>query len=351
MVRPVVTIRDVAREAGVSVATVSRALNGHANVAEPVRKQVEAVAQRLRYSPHGAARSLSSRSTQTIGVVLPDLHGEFFSELIRGIDAVARARGRHLLLSSYHGDPEQQAAALRAMRGRVDGLLVMSPFADQPGFLEENLPPLPAVLVNTHQAEPAWPAFEVDNHAGAMAMTAHLLALGHRRIAFIAGPEHNYDAQERLRGFREAIAAHPGASGCEYPGDFDEATGHRAGQAILAAGERPQAVFAANDMMALGCLYAFAQAGVRVPQDIALAGFDDIPLARFVHPSLTTMRVSIAQLGGRAVERLLDQIEAGADVAGPASDEVADRHVLAPELVVRASSGGPEHPASGTGPG
>ena len=104
-------------------------------------------------------------------------------------------------------------------------------------------------------------------------------------------------------------------------------------------------------MMALGCLYAFAQAGVRVPQDIALAGFDDIPLARFVHPSLTTMRVSIAQLGGRAVERLLDQIEAGADVAGPASGEVGDRHVLAPELVVRASSGGPEHPASGTGPG
>jgi len=351
MVRPVVTIRDVAREAGVSVATVSRALNGHANVAEPVRKQVEAVAQRLRYSPHGAARSLSSRSTQTIGVVLPDLHGEFFSELIRGIGAGARARRKHMLLSSYHGDPEQQAAALRAMRGRVDGLLVMSPFADQPRFLEENLPPLPAVLVNTHQAEPAWPAFEVDNHAGAMAMTAHLLALGHRRIAFIAGPEHNYDAQERLRGFREAIAAHPGASGCEYPGDFDEATGHRAGQAILAAGERPQAVFAANDMMALGCLYAFAQAGVRVPQDIALAGFDDIPLARFVHPSLTTMRVSIAQLGGRAVERLLDQIEAGADVAGPASGEVADRHVLAPELVVRASSGGPEHPASGTGPG
>lgn len=351
MDRQPVTIRDVAREAGVSVATVSRALNGHANVAEGVRRHVQEVAQRLRYSPHGAARSLSSRSTQTIGVVLPDLHGEFFSELIRGIGAVARARRRHMLLSSYHGDREQQAAALRAMRGRVDGLLVMSPFADQPGFLEENLPPLPTVLVNTHQAEPAWPAFEIDNHAGAVSMVEHLLGLGHRNIAFIAGPEHNYDARERLRGFREAIAAHPGAEGREYPGDFDEASGHRAGQAILAAGERPQAVFAANDMMALGCLYAFAQAGVRVPQDIALAGFDDIPLARFVHPSLTTMRVSIAQLGGRALERLLDQIETGPDSATHADAEIeADRQVLAPELVVRASCGGHGDDASASVP-
>src|SRR5690606_1713587 len=281
MGRQAVTIRDVAREAKVSVATVSRALNGHSNVAEPVRRQVLEVARRLRYSPHGAARSLSSRSTQTIGVVLPDLHGEFFSELIRGIDAVARARHRHLLLSSCHGDPEQQGAALRAMRGRVDGLLVMSPYADRAGFLEDNLPqPLPVVLVNTHQDVPSCPALEVDNHAGAVAMVRHLLELGHRRIAFIAGPRENFDGRERLRGFRDAIAARPDAQGSEYPGQFDEASGHRAGQAILAARERPDAVFAANDMMALGCLYAFTQAGVQVPAHIALAGFDDIPLAR-----------------------------------------------------------------------
>ncbi|HET6397283.1 MAG TPA: substrate-binding domain-containing protein, partial [Pseudoxanthomonas sp.] len=168
--------------------------------------------------------------------------------------------------------------------------------------------------------------------------------LGHRRIAFIGGPERNYDARERLRGFRDAIAAHPGAQGEEYPGDFDEASGHRAGGAILAAKLRPDAVFAANDMMALGCLYAFAQAGVRVPEDIALAGFDDIPLARFVHPSLTTMRVSIAALGERALTRLLAQIEAGAAAGdeGPGGDAgTAQRQVLVPELVVRASSGGP----------
>ncbi|UNK57536.1 LacI family transcriptional regulator [Pseudoxanthomonas daejeonensis] len=336
MGRQAVTIRDVAREANVSVATVSRALNGHSNVAEPVRRLVLEVANRMRYSPHAAARSLSSRSTQTIGVVLPDLHGEFFSELIRGIDSLARTAGRHLLLSSYHGDPDEQAAALRAMRGRVDGLLVMSPYAERPGFLAENLPqPLPVVLISTRQDEPAWPVFEIDNHAGAVAMTRHLLSLGHRHLAFIGGPVHNHDARERLRGFRDAIAEQGDAHGSEFGGDFDEASGHRAGLQILAADARPDAVFAANDMMALGCLYAFAQAGLQVPRDVALAGFDDIPLARFVHPSLTTMRVSIAELGANALKRLLAQIDASEPAA-------VEHHVLLPELVVRQSSGGSE---------
>lgn len=138
MARTAVTIKDVAREAKVSVATVSRALNGHDNVAETVRRHVVETADRLRYQPHAAARSLSSRRTQTIGVVLPDLYGEFFSELIRGIDQIARARRQHLLVSSYHGHPEEQGEALRAMRGRVDGLLVLSPYADRPGFLTDN---------------------------------------------------------------------------------------------------------------------------------------------------------------------------------------------------------------------
>ena len=150
-----VTIRDVARHANVSVATVSRALNGHPNVAEEVRRRVLDVANRLRYSPHHAARSLSSRRTQTIGVVLPDLYGEFFSELMRGIDQVARTRGQHLLVSSYHGNPEEQGAALRAMRGRVDGLLLMSPYVHDTDFLARNVDAsLPLVLMNAAQGRP-----------------------------------------------------------------------------------------------------------------------------------------------------------------------------------------------------
>ena len=333
MARTTVTIKDVAREASVSVATVSRALNGHENVAEGVRKHVVEIAGRLRYQPHAAARSLSSRSTQTIGVVLPDLYGEFFSELIRGIDVVARSRRQHLLVSSYHGHPEEQGEALRAMRGRVDGLLVLSPYADRPGFLTDNLPnSLPAVLINTHLPDATYPVLNIDNYGGSVAMTRHLVEAGHRRIAFICGPEGNFDASERLRGYRNALVELlPSAAAIELPGDFDEASGYEAGKRILAARQRPDAIFAANDMMALGCLYAFNEAGIKVPGEIALAGFDDIPLARFVHPTLTTMRVNIAELGGQALTRLLSAIDAS-DV-GETSTQT-----LVPELIVRESS-------------
>ncbi|MET0807236.1 MAG: LacI family DNA-binding transcriptional regulator [Pseudoxanthomonas sp.] len=333
MARTNVTIKDVAREASVSVATVSRALNGHENVAEGVRKHVTETANRLRYQPHAAARSLSSRRTQTIGVVLPDLYGEFFSELIRGIDVVARSRRQHLLVSSYHGHPEEQGEALRAMRGRVDGLLVLSPYADRPGFLTDNLPmALPAVLINTHLHDATYPVLSIDNFGGASAMVEHLAEAGHRRIAFICGPEDNFDARERLRGYRSALAEHlPQATAMELPGDFGESSGYEAGKRILSVPQRPDAVFAANDMMALGCLYAFNEAGVRIPADIALAGFDDIPLARFVHPTLTTMRVSIAELGGLALSRLLVSIESD-------DEQEVTSQTLVPELIVRESS-------------
>lgn len=337
-----VTIKDVAREAKVSVATVSRALNGHENVAEAVRRHVVATAERLRYTPHAAARSLSSRSTQTIGVVLPELHGEFFSELIRGIEIAARAQDWHLLVSSYHGAQAEQGRALRSMRGRVDGLLVLSPYADQPGFLADHLPPLlPTVLINTRldESEP-YSVLNIDNHAGAVVMAEHLVKAGHRDIAFICGPDANYDARERLRGFREVIARHAavGVRGRELEGDFTEASGFRAGQKLLASGALPDAVFAANDMMALGCLFAFNQAGKHVPGDVALAGFDDIPLARLVDPPLTTMRVNIAELGEQAMRRLLRQIET--------ESGEGERRSTTPELIVRASSRNDRPPVS-----
>lgn len=336
-----VTIKDVARLAQVSVATVSRALNGHGNVAEDVRERVFAAAKDLRYTPHAAARSLSSRRTQALGVVLPDLHGEFFSELMRGIDQVAREHRLHLLVSSYHGHPEEQGVALAAMRGRVDGLLVMSPYLDVPAPLGESLESsLPVVLINSQSAGEGVAALGVDNHGGAFAMIEHLVQGGHRRIAFIAGPADNYDAHERLRGYREAMACFaPGVAPWVLQGAFDEASGHRAGLALL-EGERPDAVFAANDMMALGCLFAFAQAGVKVPQDIALAGFDDIPLARYVHPSLTTVRVNISELGARAARMLIAQVAEGAPVASQV-------HSLVPELIVRESSASVRRPRAG----
>jgi LacI family transcriptional regulator len=330
-----VTIKDVAKMANVSVASVSRALNGHGGVTAETQKRIREVATRLRYVPHSAARSLITRKTQTIGALLPDLHGAFFSELIRGIDLAARKRGLHLLVSSSHGDADEAAAALRAMQGRVDGLLVMTPHADE-AFIEENMPtPTPAVLINAHLPGHRHAVIDIDDRGGAQAMVQHLIDHGRRRVVFIAGPMSNNDVHERERGYLDALRKNDlAATAHTINGDFSEQSGFRAGQAALAMKPRPDAVFAANDMMAIGCLSALAEAGVNVPGDIAVTGFDDIPMARYVSPPLTTVRVRIAELGEAAMDRLALMIEAGDDAVAP------PRHVAATELVVRASCGG-----------
>jgi LacI family transcriptional regulator len=330
------TIKDVAREAGVSVATVSRVMNGHAAVTPETRERIQRVATELRFMPSSAARSLITRRTHTVGALLPDLHGEFFSELIRGIDLAARSRGLHLLVSSSHDNAAEAAAALRAMHGRVDGLLVMSPHVDA-NFLGGNLPPgLPAVLMNTGVDDAEHTTLRVDNFGGAQAMVRHLVAVGHRRIAFIAGPAHNHDAQERLRGYRAALAESlPGTPELVFQGDFTDASGERACRELLALAERPSAVFAGNDMMALGCLAALDSAGLEVPRDIALAGFDDIPICRYLRPALTTVRVPIVEMGALALAELASAIEA--PLRPPAGAQT-----LRTELVVRQSCHRPD---------
>ena len=334
-----VTIKDVARAANVSVASVSRALNGHSSVTDETRKLVIETARSLRYIPHRGARSLSTKRTDTIGVVLPDLYGEFFSELIRGIDVAARRRGLHLLVSSSHGDAGEAAVALRAMSGRVDGLIVMSPHVDA-SFLSENLPGvLPIVLLNTHVTGHEYSSLAVDNYGGAAAMVQHLVEMGHRRIMMIAGPENNFEAEERLRGYRETLArlvpTFDPHDVTVLRGDFTEESGYRAGHQLQALKRLPDAVFAANDMMAIGCLFALNEAGLQVPRDVALVGFDDIPTARFISPPLTTVRVRITDMGSRALECLAFQID------NPEGTKNSIQ-VLQTELVVRRSCGSPK---------
>jgi len=334
------TIRDVARGANVSVATVSRALNEHPNVSPQTRERVQAVALELGFIASGAARSLITRRTQTIGVLLPDVYGEFFSELIRGIDGAARRHGLHLLLSGSHGDRAEAAAAIKAMSGRVDGLLIMSPHLDARA-LADNLPRgWPVVLMNTRGEGVQAACLTVDNYGGAYAMVRHLAGLGHRSIVFIGGPEANFEAQERLRGYREALAQLlPGSEPLVLPGEFTEESGWRVGNRILAMQPRPGAIFAANDAMAIGCLFCLGEAGVQVPHDVALVGFDDIPLARFVNPPLTTVRVRIAELGSMALERLALSIETKNFAS-------IKPQTLRSELVVRTSCGGAQEGAA-----
>jgi LacI family transcriptional regulator len=331
-----ISIRDVARHAGVSATTVSRVINDNAPVAKDTRRRILEAIEALSYVPHGGARSLITRKTHTIGVLLPDLYGEFFSELIRGIDYAARKNHHHVLVSGSHSDPGELEAMLRALRGRVDGLIVMAPDVNAYPLIARFGRAVPIVLLDSDPEGCDLPSITIDNYGGALSIVRHLLALDHRRIALIAGPEHNRDARERARGWRAALADTPAgaeSAALVLSGDFSESSGHAAGSRIVRLDRRPDAVFAANDAMAIGCLSAFREHGIRVPEDIALAGFDDIPIARYMTPPLTSVRVSIAELGGRAMTRLVPLM------GNAVTDEDWRHETLATELVVRASCG------------
>lgn len=325
-----VTMRDVAQQAGVSVATVSRVLNESGPVGERTRQRILDTAGALRYVPNGTARSLTTSTTETVGVLLPNLYGEFYSEVIRGVEGAVRARRYHTLLSSVHDGPDELVAALRTLVGRVDGLVVMSPDIEA-DVLEANLPAgLPVVLLGS--TAPGHAAVTIDNEDGAAVMVAHLAAQGHQRIAHIAGGAGNTDAQARLAGYRRAVAERglDGDPALVVDGDFTESSGHAAGHALLELADRPTAVFAANDSMAIGALRAFREAGLDVPGDIALGGFDDIPVAEYVTPALTSVHVPIHEMGARAVESVLDAVTSAAD---------APPVLLSTSLVVRESCG------------
>jgi LacI family transcriptional regulator len=337
----VATIRDVAREAGVSVATVSRVFNGTARVREATDREVRHVAHKLNYWPNGAARSLITNQTLTLGVLLPDLHGEFFSEVIRGIDLAARRTGHHLLVSSSHADTEELVAALRAMRGRIDGLIVMAPDVDGPPHIRAGAYGRPIVLLNPGRTVRGCDAISIDNVAGARDIVDHLIRLGHERIAMVTGPARNMDARLRLEGYRLALQdarlrVHPGY---ELAGDFSEASGFAAGRAALELESRPTALFVSNDKMAVGVLRAFSAAGVAVPDDLAVAGFDDIEISEHLDPPLTTVHADAYRLGERAVERLMRLMN------NPASE--GKRHEILPTtLVVRESCGSTRTPVA-----
>jgi LacI family transcriptional regulator len=329
------TIKDVAREAAVSVATVSRVFNGAAVVREETARRIRDVAASLRYTPHGGARSLITRRTNTLGVLLPDLYGEFFSELIHGIDITARHKGYHILVSrSWEGRTEVEEA-MRAMRGRVDGVLLMSPDIDKES-LHKVPPSIPVVLLSSAAMGTNVDSVVIENFRGAKEMVKHLHSAGHTRIAIIKGAAGNYDAAERLRGYRAALreAGIDSDARLELPGDFTEAGGYAAAIDALTMAPRPTAIFAANDSMAIGALSALRESGVRVPDDIAVAGFDDIPLARYMDPPLSSVRVPIADLGSRAVEILLTAI-------GDNGARAHRRERVSTELVIRRSTGAP----------
>lgn len=306
------TIRTVAKEAGVSPATVSRVFNDSAPVEESTRERILEVAEELGYVPNATARSLSSKKTRTFGVLMPYLTGEYFPEVIRGLDQAAKQHERLLLLSSSHNTPADTERALHAMHGRVDGLILMTPQM-HPSDLEPHLPgEVPVVFLNGDPEGHDFSVLSIDSREGGRQATQHLIEQGHEQIGIIAGEPENYDAKERLAGYRAAMEAadleiHPDWI---VRGDFNRESGQEAMRRLLEARPRPTAVFACNDYMAMGALSVLYQAGLDVPEDIALVGFDDLPSSRHLTPSLTSVDARMVELGTEAVTLLLDLIDA-----------------------------------------
>lgn len=340
------TIHDVAAHAQVSISTVSRVLNKTAGVSAAKRQRVEAAVAALSYSPNPAARSLLGQSTGGLGVLLPYITGEFFSELLDGLDEAARAHGFFLLVSSSHRDDAAFARALREISRRVDGLILMSTDLHPSQYADLLPKKTPVVFINTPLLDDAQEhalaghALDVvrfDNYGGAFAVTEHLIAQGYQRLAVVRGPERAYDADERVRGIHEALRQH-GRDPADVPiyaGDFSQEAGYQAAQAIAQRNPLPDAIIASNDMCAIGVLLGLREAGLSVPDQVAVAGFDDVSSAQYASPPLTTVRIRLREVGAWAIERLVQRVQ-GKQFLAP------QRVTMPVDLVLRASTGAHE---------
>jgi LacI family transcriptional regulator len=340
------TLYDVARAAGVSTATVSRVLHDQAGVRTATRQRVLGVIEELGYVPDGAAQSMARRRKEVVGLVMmasrgPETEVEqegllFIDEVLRGVDATLSDIGWSVLISVVREGGASARQQLRTVAAKVDGMLISEGIvdSDELALLAANTP---VVLVAGSATEPHADVVCVDNDFGSTALADHMIGRhGRRRLFYVEGPPEAPDAQERRRAFEEAVARHEGASmaGC-FSGRFTTGSGQQAARELLATHRRdlPDAIVCANDQMALGVMRELQAAGIRVPADIAVAGFDDIHLGMMLTPSLTTVHQSMRQLGERACTLLLQRI------ADPTLPRRTERMPV--ELIVRESCGCP----------
>lgn len=332
------TQMDVARLAEVSQPVVSYVLSGdaRASVAAETRQRVLDAIEQLGYVPHHAARSLRGQRTFTIAGIIPDITNPFYPAFERGIQDVAEAAGYDLITYNTDGLLEKERKSLRsALAGRVDGIIV-TPFQiplTECVPLVDNGVAVVAFSLETPPPGAALDTFAIDSAAAATTAVTYLIERGHRRIGMVAGEENTPPRELRVRGYREALSARGLLfdSMLVRGSDFNEAGGYQAARELLRLSARPTAIFAANDLMAFGAMAAIREAGLRIPDDVAIVGFDDIPAARLVEPPLTTIAQYPERLGARAAELLLERLRAETQPAG--------RHVPMPfDLVVRASA-------------
>lgn len=315
-------MEDIARIAGVSVSTVSRALAGSPKVTGETRARIEAAVRQTGYVVNQVAQGLRLQRSRQLLVLLPTIANPFFGEIVQGVEEAAQAAGYGVLVGSTEGDAGREAVLARQLHtGGVDGLILLT--GHIPATLEAHVARGQVVAVSETIPGQALPTIGIDNEAAAMAAVMHLRGLGHVRIGHIAGPEGNVLTAQRVLGWRKVVGE--GAIAPVF-GDFGIASGVVAMRRLLGGAVRPTAVFCANDEMAIGAMKAARMAGLRVPEDVSVVGFDDIGFAAFTDPPLTTIRQPRRAFGHAAVAALLEGV-------------VPER--LAFELIVRASTAAP----------
>jgi DNA-binding LacI/PurR family transcriptional regulator len=315
------TIHDVARLAEVSTATVSRVLSGGKPVSTQVADRVRAAAQEVGYRPNPAAQTLLRGSSQTVGVVAPDLANPYFAEILKGIAAEASADGHHTLVAGTDEDPDREYRSAIELARWVDGLLLCAPRMSTPRLKEVAEASRKLVLINRVLRHPSVGAVVVDYHHGVRLLCEHLASLGHKRIAYLEGPPQAWSDQQRQRGFRAPESA--GQTIIRVPCGSSLRDGYAAVDEALA--HRPTAMIAFNDHVALGVLSRLRELGVSVPDELSLVGIDDAPMSAHTDPGLTTYAVSTVELGRLAWQHF-----------NPTSTPTTTH--LTGELVVRAST-------------
>jgi LacI family transcriptional regulator len=335
-----VTIREIAELAGVSIATVSRVVNGRGDVAPGTRELVARVIQERGYTTNRSARSLSAGRSGLIGLTIPLIRADYFAAILAGaLEAVYEQEMRLVLCTTLHEHDREVSVLEHLTDGSTDGAIILLPEESSDELAALHATGYPFVVADPRVSlGDGIPAVSAAHRAGAKAATDHLLALGHRRIAHITGPRGWTASEERLEGYRGALGAAGVLPSAQLvaEGDFEIPTGHAAACTLLDQPEPPTAIFASNDNMAVGVLRAARERGLTVPDDLSVVGFDDSVLAPIVTPSLTTVRQPLAELGRTAVSQLMRMLDR--------QRVEALRVELATRLVVRDSTGPPPTP-------
>jgi LacI family transcriptional regulator len=327
------TINDVARLAGVSITTVSHVINGTRFVSEDLRKRVADAMQTLNYQPNSLARSLRMGLSKSIGLIVPDISNLFFAEIARAIEDAGYQHGYSVILCNTDDDPQKEATYVDVLRAKqVDGVIFISAGGISEGVNKLLEAHIPMVVIDREIPNIAADIVLVDNLQGGYLAARHLIETGHRRIACIAGPSDLTPSNQRLVGYQRALVE--ASLDCDerlvVRGDFHAETGYKAALDLLQIDPRPTAIFACNDMMAIGALHAAYALKIRVPEDLAIVGFDDIELVSYVYPPLTSMAQPKQEIGKMAVDLIMERIHF------PAS--LSRTIVLQSQLILRQSS-------------